>query len=76
MPILTRCTGFGERSSWDDTRIPSPGHHLTFKETVRTVCHNLVIVLAVPIWAMGLHRKLRAARAAADEMHVGHTFIQ
>ncbi|KAJ2916798.1 hypothetical protein MD484_g3665, partial [Candolleomyces efflorescens] len=60
--------GFGKRMSWQDSKVPPPGHKLTFRDALHRVAVDIFVKLAVPKWAMGLTERTRQAQISFDEL--------
>jgi len=68
--LVISAAGFGRRISWreDTDAKPPPGHALTFKRSITTVCSNLVLKFILPEWAMGLTSKWSRVRLGFHEL--------
>ncbi|VDB94063.1 unnamed protein product [Peniophora sp. CBMAI 1063] len=67
--MVISAAGFGQRISWyDEDQIPE-GHRMTFRDALVKMSPELITLMAIPSWAMGLTAKFRAARLAASEIH-------
>ncbi|VDC07904.1 unnamed protein product [Peniophora sp. CBMAI 1063] len=66
--FVISAAGFGQRAKWLENRVPPPGHQMTFKDAVHTLCAELITVMSTPKWALGLNKKLRTARSSVEEM--------
>ncbi|VDB94071.1 unnamed protein product [Peniophora sp. CBMAI 1063] len=60
--------GFGQRFSWQEDESVPEGHQMTFREALHSLCAGLIIVFAVPRWAMFLTSRLRVVRQSIDEV--------
>jgi hypothetical protein len=56
--------------SWQDSKVPPPGHKLTFRDALHRVAVDIFVKLAVPNWAMGLTERTRRAQISFDELEV------
>ena len=56
--------------SWQDSKVPPPGHKLTFKDALHRVAVDIFVKLAVPKWAIGLTERTRQAQLSFDELEV------
>lgn len=71
LPSELRTEGFGQRFSWlDDESVPPKGHRMTFKQALHTLSAELITVLAVPQWVMGISSRLRTVRLSIEEVQV------
>ncbi|KAI0720704.1 cytochrome P450 [Cerioporus squamosus] len=50
--LVIGVAGFGRRISWNEDKIPPPGHCMTFKEALYEVSHRLFLKVIVPGWML------------------------
>jgi hypothetical protein len=67
--------GFGRKIHWRDDHATPIGHSMTFNEALHTVCTDMIPILIMPKWAMGLTKRLRKVRVGFEEFEVCETFV-
>lgn len=66
------CTlpGFGRRYTWTSDLVVPPGHQMAFKDALRILSTNLLLIMVLPDWAKKLTANTRKAHLAFGELKV------
>ena len=61
--------GFGRRVTWTSDLVP-PGHQMTLKDALHTLCANLIPKFVIPDWAKPLMKHPTNVELAVSELKV------
>ncbi|KAF9528987.1 cytochrome P450 [Crepidotus variabilis] len=69
--FVIAAAGFGKSMSWAEKDIPSPGHSMTFKQSLNIATKQFAIKIMSPKWLLnfGPTEKLRSTRDGYEELH-------
>jgi hypothetical protein len=62
--------GFGRRVTWTSDLVVPPGHQMTLKDALHTLCANVVQKFLIPDWAKRLVKYPRNVELAISELKV------
>ena len=63
-------SGFGKRLSWKGEAKPPPGFNLTFHQALHIVDRDVLWMLALPKWLLGIIPRFKSIKYAMEELPV------
>ncbi|KAI0000150.1 cytochrome P450 [Russula compacta] len=66
--FVISAAGFGRRHTWTSDLVVPPGHQMAFKDALRILSTNLLLIMALPGWAKKLTGHTRKVHLAFGEL--------